>query len=567
MNKIEKRELVEQQRKIFEAGAQRVDRRTGSFTFLTWSFFLAPLVAVEEFLSSTIRSAAAEEENARAAQAAAASHVGNNDSPAIDLSKTTATDEASQGLASSSQTQADHTGRTELLAQPDSAKPNSEAAAASIGDRDDDSQHDSAHHAIHGSSVNVLADTHLWLPPGSAPESSEANGLMGTPTPNMAATTAPVEAAAQPVLPTATDIVSTLTHDVAAAAVVEPVLATATDTVSKLTHDVAATTAPVEAVVQPVTATAADTVSTLSHDVAAATAPVEAVVQPVTATADDAVSTLSHDVAAATAPVEAAVQPVLATADDAVSTLSHDVAAATAPVEAIVQPVLATAPVEAAVQPVLATADDAVSTFSHDVAAATAPVEAAVQPVLATAGDAVSTLSHDVAATTAPSDPAADLLHAATGNTSASDTSAGNVSGPGDTLLAAATATHTPIEVPESATTAPTTVGAGAPPASAAPDQIATASDVIAFPDAPPPANPLYSGTQYTQYAVALSSDTTSPSQSAASPVDSTAAHDSSAPVVADVPHQTQQQAPPPPDIVDTIHQSTAHLGHVDSIL
>jgi hypothetical protein len=538
MNKIEKRELVEQQRKIFEAGAQRVDRRTGSFTFLTWSFFLAPLVAVEEFLSSTIRSAAAEEENARAAQAAAASHVGNNDSPAIDLSKTTATDEASQGLASSSQTQADHTGRTELLAQPDSAKPNSEAAAASIGDRDDDSQHDSAHHAIHGSSVNVLADTHLWLPPGSAPESSEANGLMGTPTPNMAATTAPVEAAAQPVLPTATDIVSTLTHDVAAAAVVEPVLATATDTVSKLTHDVAATTAPVEAVVQPVTATAADTVSTLSHDVAAATAPVEAVVQPVTATADDAVSTLSHDVAAATAPVEA-----------------------------IVQPVLATAPVEAAVQPVLATADDAVSTFSHDVAAATAPVEAAVQPVLATAGDAVSTLSHDVAATTAPSDPAADLLHAATGNTSASDTSAGNVSGPGDTLLAAATATHTPIEVPESATTAPTTVGAGAPPASAAPDQIATASDVIAFPDAPPPANPLYSGTQYTQYAVALSSDTTSPSQSAASPVDSTAAHDSSAPVVADVPHQTQQQAPPPPDIVDTIHQSTAHLGHVDSIL
>jgi hypothetical protein len=61
---------------------------------LTWSFFLAPLIAVEGFLSSTLRSAAAEEENARAAQAAAASHVGNNDSPAIDLSKTTVAEEA-----------------------------------------------------------------------------------------------------------------------------------------------------------------------------------------------------------------------------------------------------------------------------------------------------------------------------------------------------------------------------------------------------------------------------------------------------------------------------------------
>ncbi|HJY89886.1 MAG TPA: hypothetical protein VJ255_06380, partial [Candidatus Acidoferrum sp.] len=74
MNRIQKRELVEQQRKIFEAGAQRVDKRTGSFTFLTWSFFLAPLVAVEEFLSSALRPAAAGDENAGAAQAAAASH-------------------------------------------------------------------------------------------------------------------------------------------------------------------------------------------------------------------------------------------------------------------------------------------------------------------------------------------------------------------------------------------------------------------------------------------------------------------------------------------------------------
>src|ERR1700751_4825262 len=270
MNRIQKRELVEQQRKIFEAGAQRVDKRTGSFTFLTWSFFLSPLVAVEEFLSSTFRPAAAGDENAGAAQAAAACHLGSNDSSAIDLSKTTAADETNQGLASSSQTQADHAGRTELLAQPDPAKPNSEAAAAAnIGGRDDDSQHDSAHHATHGSSVNALADNHLGLPPGSAPESSEANVLMGTPTPNMAATTSPVEAVVQPVIATATDTVSTLSHDAAAAAapveaVVQPGIATATDTGSTLAHDVAATTAPVEAVVQPVLATATDTVSTLT---------------------------------------------------------------------------------------------------------------------------------------------------------------------------------------------------------------------------------------------------------------------------------------------------------------
>jgi len=53
MNEIEKRELIEQRRKIFEAGTQRADKRTGSFSFLTWPFFIAPLIAGEEFLAAT----------------------------------------------------------------------------------------------------------------------------------------------------------------------------------------------------------------------------------------------------------------------------------------------------------------------------------------------------------------------------------------------------------------------------------------------------------------------------------------------------------------------------------
>jgi hypothetical protein len=47
MNKIEikDRDLFEQQQNIFEAGARRADKRTGSFSFLTWPFFIGPLIA------------------------------------------------------------------------------------------------------------------------------------------------------------------------------------------------------------------------------------------------------------------------------------------------------------------------------------------------------------------------------------------------------------------------------------------------------------------------------------------------------------------------------------------
>ena len=596
MSKTEKRELIEQQRKIFEAGAQRVDRRTGSFSFLTWSFFLAPLIAVEEFLSSTFRSAAAEEEDAKAVQAGATSHVMNNDPPAIDLFKANAVDETTKGAATSLQAHADQAGGTELLAGPleDAAEPNSEATAATrSGGRNDDSQLQGAHDLIHGSSVNALVNSQL--PASSAPESSQANVLAGTPSHDVAAAAAPVEAVVQPVLATATDMVGTPSHDVAAAAapveaVVQPVLATATDTVGTPSHDVAAAAAPVEAVVQPVLATATDMVGTPSHDVTGAAAPVEAVVQPVLATATDTVGTLSHDVAAAAAPAEAVVQPVLATATDTVGTLSHDVAAAAAPVEAVVQPVLATAtdavgtlshdvaaaaaPVEAVVQPVLATATDMVGTLSHDVAAAAAPVEAVVQPVLATATDTVGTPSHDVAAAAAPVEAVVQpalatatatvgtLSHDATtepltttaaiSNDLTSDVShpastGASVSHPADTLLALATATDAPIQLPVSPPTAS---------AQPVPDiQPTVAADVIALQNAPPPpANALFNGNEYTQYGVTLSSDVAASPQGAASSADAALAQHTSVSAVADVQH-----APPPPDIVDPAHTTDHH--------
>jgi hypothetical protein len=422
MSKTEKRELIEQQRKIFEAGAQRVDRRTGSFSFLTWSFFLAPLIAVEEFLSSTFRSAAAEEEDAKAVQAGATSHVMNNDPPAIDLFKANAVDETTKGAATSLQAHADQAGGTELLAGPleDAAEPNSEATAATrSGGRNDDSQLQGAHDLIHGSSVNALVNSQL--PASSAPESSQANVLAGTPS-----------------------------------------------------HDVAAAAAPVEAVVQPVLATATDMVGTLSHDVAAAAAPVEAVVQPVLATATDTVGTPSHDVVAAAAPVEAVVQPALATATATVGTLSHD----------------------ATTEPLTTTA--------------------------AISNDLTSDVSH-------PASTGASVSH------------------PADTLLALATATDAPIQLPVSPPTAS---------AQPVPDiQPTVAADVIALQNAPPPpANALFNGNEYTQYGVTLSSDVAASPQGAASSADAALAQHTSVSAVADVQH-----APPPPDIVDPAHTTDHH--------
>jgi hypothetical protein len=125
MNEVEKRELFEQQRGIFEAGAQRADRRTGSFTFLTWPFFIAPLLANEEFLAGTFKSAAAEEEDARAARANAPPPA-EDDPSRSDPSKTSAENETRSGPSASSDVHAAQRDLTGLVAQPheDTREPN-----------------------------------------------------------------------------------------------------------------------------------------------------------------------------------------------------------------------------------------------------------------------------------------------------------------------------------------------------------------------------------------------------------------------------------------------------------
>src|ERR1700682_3345050 len=160
MNDVENRELLEQQQKIFEAGVQRADKRAGSFSFLTWSFFIAPLIACEEFLAAMFKSAAAVEEDAKTAQAGAAPQAANDHPPASDLSKTSAEDETAKGPAASSEAHAAQLDPTGLLGQSheDAPKPstarNEAVADASSGGgggggggAGDDA--DSRHHGAH----------------------------------------------------------------------------------------------------------------------------------------------------------------------------------------------------------------------------------------------------------------------------------------------------------------------------------------------------------------------------------------------------------------------------------
>ena len=85
MNEIEKRELIEQQRKILETGTQRADRRSGFFSFLTWPFFIAPLFASEDFLAATQKARAGEPEDLKAHSASLSLQAANT--PASDSRK------------------------------------------------------------------------------------------------------------------------------------------------------------------------------------------------------------------------------------------------------------------------------------------------------------------------------------------------------------------------------------------------------------------------------------------------------------------------------------------------
>jgi hypothetical protein len=256
MNEIEKRELFEQQQKIFEARAQRMAKRSGSFNFLTWAFFIAPVIACEEFFAATFKSAAAEEQDAKAARSGASPQAANDDPPASDPSKTGgADDETAKTPAASSEARAAQLDPTGLFAQRhddalESSAARSEAVVAEGcggGGNDAGSRHHNAHTSMEDSSVNPLsADSHLGstqIQGGSTRESVQSNMLGDSFSPWIIGTVAPVEAAAQPLLTTVTETASTLTNDVG-------------DTV-----------APVETAAQPVLATVPDNASTLTNDV------------------------------------------------------------------------------------------------------------------------------------------------------------------------------------------------------------------------------------------------------------------------------------------------------------
>jgi hypothetical protein len=221
---------------------------------------------------------------------------------------------------------------------------------------------------------------------------------------------------------------------------------------------------------------------------------------------------------------------MLATVSDIAGTLTDDVAGTLAPVEAVVQPVLATV-------------NDIAGTLTDDVAGTLAPVEAVVQPVLATVSDIAGTLTDDVGSTSKSPVP---------------DTSTGQAAGPADTLLALATSPDAPIEALGSATAAPANVVTGTSDAAAPVHPTALAGDVIALKDAPtPPAHALFTGNQYTDYGVTLSSDIAFPPQHALSPAETVSAHDTLVSVVTEV----QKHVPPPSDIVHTT-LPIDHLGH-----
>src|ERR1700730_16409512 len=364
MNEIEKRELIEQRRKIFEAGTQRADKRTGSFSFLTWPFFIAPLIAGEEFLAATFKSAAAKEQDAKPLQAGAAPPGGGNDDPQVsDPSKANAENETTKGPAASSDAHAAQLDLNGLPAQSDEDAPklsaaHSEAVVAasdeSGGGGGDvaESRHHDAHTSIDDSSVNsLLADSHFGsgqLQGGSTVEALHSNGLADLFNPSIGGSAPLLGTVGGP----SNDVVGGIAPVEAA---VPPVLTTVTHTMGTLTHDVVGAIAPVEAAVPPVLTTVGDTVGTLTHDVAGTLAPVEAAVPPVLTTVGDTVGTLTHDVAGTLAPVEAAVPPVLTTVGDTVSAPTHDglhpatgnvaadALASAAPVGNITEPVLASA--------------------------------------------------------------------------------------------------------------------------------------------------------------------------------------------------------------------------------
>ncbi|SCB54801.1 hypothetical protein GA0061098_103069, partial [Bradyrhizobium shewense] len=419
MQQVEKRELFEQERKIFEAGVQRADKRSGSFSFLTWSFFIAPLIACEEFLAAPFKSALAEHEDATAAHAGAGPQRTNGELPSSDPAKPGAEDERPKGPAASSETHggqldpaslpAEHTprpgtgggeavavasyggeggGGEDAISFKHHARTSADASRVSCGtwgsaDSDFGNTESSGGATLESIRPNVLYESF-------SPSVVSSFPVLGDLYNEVVVGITPVEAIVPPALATASDSVSTLPNDVVGAiapvAAAQPTFTTLADTVT-LPDDAVGTIAAVEAAVPPALATMTGAVSMLPNNVAGAIAPLEATAQPTPTTLADTAGTLPDGMVGAIAPVEAAVMPALATATDTAGTLPNDVAGAIAPLEAL--------------PPTLAILAD-VGNLPDDVFGTLAPVAAAVPPALATATDTVSTLPNDVVGAISP---------------------------------------------------------------------------------------------------------------------------------------------------------------------
>lgn len=216
-----------------------------SFSFLTRSFFIAQLVACEEFLAAPFKSALAKQEDATAAQAGAGPQGTNDELPASDPAKPGAEDERPKGPAASSDTHVAQLDPTGVLAEPheDAPRPSTArgetVATASSGDGGGDDVDSCKHHAHISADVSCVnslsADSDLGstqLPGESTLESVRSNvlcdsfsrsivssfpplGMLGDLSNDVVVGIAPVEAAVPPTLATASDTVITVPNDVA----------------------------------------------------------------------------------------------------------------------------------------------------------------------------------------------------------------------------------------------------------------------------------------------------------------------------------------------------------------
>ncbi len=433
MSNIEKREIIEQRRKIFESGTQRADKRTGSFNFLTWAFFIAPLIVSKDLLAAGGKPTATSEDHAEAPHKGAVLHTTNEDAPVMDLAQTAGEKETSNGTPALS---AAHPPQVGFAPQPHEDQPSiahSDAIATASGGADvggpegvNDANWGDLNSVDDNATSQLSVHPHLGSgqpPSESAVESFQSNVIpssvsasavsLGGPSNDLTGAIAFVEAAGQPAIVTLVSGINggNMNQDLGGTlapleAATQPLVTKLSDSVDALTKDVTHV-APLEAITQPVLSTLSDSVDALTKDVTHA-APLEAITQPVLSTLSDSVDALTKDVTHA-APLEAITQPALTTLSDSVDALTKDVTHA-APLEAITQPALTTlsdsvdaltkdvthaAPLEAITQPVLSTLSDSVDALTKDVTHA-APIEAITQPVLSTLSDSVDALTKDV---------------------------------------------------------------------------------------------------------------------------------------------------------------------------